>query len=32
MSDRVLHRTLIVLALVGIGIAGYLTWVPHRRS
>jgi uncharacterized membrane protein len=30
MSDRVLHRTLIVLALVGIGIAGYLTWVHYE--
>jgi len=30
MSDRALHRTLIVLALVGIGIAGYLTWVHYE--
>ena len=30
MSDRVLHRTLVVLALVGIGIAGYLTYVHYR--
>ena len=30
MRDRVLHRVLIVLALVGIGIAGYLTYVHYR--
>ncbi|HEX7290582.1 MAG TPA: vitamin K epoxide reductase family protein [Conexibacter sp.] len=29
-TDRVLQRTLIVLALVGIGIAGYLTYVHYR--
>lgn len=30
MSDRVLHRVLVVLALVGIGIAAYLTYVHYR--
>jgi uncharacterized membrane protein len=29
-TDRTLHRALIVLALVGIGIAGYLTYVHYR--
>ena len=29
-TDRTLQRTLIVLALVGIGIAGYLTWVHYE--
>ena len=31
MGDRALHRTLIVLALVGIGIAGYLTYVHYQE-
>jgi uncharacterized membrane protein len=30
MRDRVLHRTLLVLALAGIGIATYLTYVHYR--
>jgi len=30
VSDRALHRTLIVLTLVGIGIATYLTYVHYR--
>ena len=30
MADRALHRALIVLALVGIGIAGYLTYVHYE--
>lgn len=30
MTDRALHRVLVVLALVGIGIAGYLTYVHYR--
>jgi uncharacterized membrane protein len=30
MSDRALHRALIVLSLVGIGIATYLTYVHYR--
>jgi len=30
MTDRVLHRVLVVLALVGIGIAGYLTYIHYR--
>lgn len=30
MSDRVLHRALLVLSLIGIGIAGYLTYVHYR--
>ncbi len=30
MTDRVLHRALLVLALVGIGIAAYLTYVHYR--
>jgi uncharacterized membrane protein len=30
VTDRVLHRTLVVLALVGIGIAAYLTYVHYR--
>lgn len=30
MSDRILHRALIVLALVGIGIASYLTYVHYK--
>jgi uncharacterized membrane protein len=29
-TDRTLHRILIVLALVGMGIAGYLTYVHYR--
>lgn len=29
-ADRTLHATLVVLALVGIGIAGYLTYVHYR--
>jgi uncharacterized membrane protein len=29
-TDRTLQRTLVVLALVGIGIAGYLTWVHYN--
>lgn len=31
MGDRPLHRALIVLALVGIGIAGYLTYVHYAE-
>lgn len=31
MGDRTLHRVLIVLALVGIGIAGYLTYVHYEE-
>ena len=30
-GDRLLHRALIVLALVGIGIAGYLTYVHYQE-
>jgi len=30
MSDRALHRALIVLSLVGLGIATYLTYVHYR--
>jgi uncharacterized membrane protein len=30
MSDRVLHRALLVLSVIGIGIAGYLTYVHYR--
>lgn len=30
MSDRALHRALLVLALVGIGIAGYLTYIHYE--
>jgi uncharacterized membrane protein len=30
MTDRALHRVLVVLALVGIGIASYLTYVHYR--
>lgn len=30
MSDRLLHRSMIVLSLVGIGIAGYLTYIHAR--
>jgi uncharacterized membrane protein len=30
MRDRLLHRALLLLALVGIGIAGYLTYVHYR--
>lgn len=30
MSDRLLHRALLLLALIGIGIAGYLTYVHAR--
>jgi len=30
MRDRALHRVLVVLALVGIGIAGYLTYIHYR--
>ncbi len=30
MTDRTLHRALVVLALVGIGIASYLTYVHYR--
>jgi uncharacterized membrane protein len=30
MGDRALHRTLLVLTFVGIGIAGYLTYVHYR--
>jgi uncharacterized membrane protein len=30
MSDRALHRALLVLALAGIGIATYLTYVHYR--
>ncbi len=30
MSDRALQRTLIVLSLIGIGIAGYLTYIHYR--
>ncbi|HST39341.1 MAG TPA: vitamin K epoxide reductase family protein [Conexibacter sp.] len=30
MSDRLLHRTLLVLTLIGVGIAGYLTYIHYR--
>jgi uncharacterized membrane protein len=30
MSDRALQRTLVVLSLIGIGIAGYLTYIHYR--
>lgn len=30
MSDRVVHRVLLVLTLIGIGIAGYLTYIHYR--
>src|SRR5262249_49731882 len=30
MRDRTLHRVLIVLTLIGIGIAGYLTYVHYE--
>jgi len=30
MSDRTLHRALLILTFVGIGIAGYLTYVHYR--
>jgi uncharacterized membrane protein len=30
VTDRALHRALVVLALVGIGIAAYLTYVHYR--
>lgn len=30
MGDRTLHRTLIVLTLVGVGIASYLTYVHYK--
>ena len=30
MSDRALHRALLILALAGIGIAAYLTYVHYR--
>lgn len=30
MSDRTLHRVLLVLTFVGIGIAGYLTYIHYR--
>jgi len=30
MGDRALHRVLIVLALVGVGIASYLTYVHYK--
>ena len=31
MGDRTLHRTLIVLTLVGVGIASYLTYVHYQE-
>jgi uncharacterized membrane protein len=31
VSDRVVHRILLVLALAGIGIAGYLTYVHYEE-
>jgi uncharacterized membrane protein len=31
MSDRVVHRILLLLALAGIGIAGYLTYVHYQE-
>ena len=30
MSDRVVHRVLLVLTLIGVGIAGYLTYIHYR--
>lgn len=30
MSDRTLHRTLLILTFVGLGIAGYLTYVHYK--
>lgn len=30
MSDRILHRILLVLTVIGIGIAGYLTYIHYR--
>lgn len=30
MSDRLLHRILLVLTLIGVGIAGYLTYIHYR--
>lgn len=30
MGDRALHRTLIVLSLIGLGIASYLTYVHYK--
>lgn len=30
MSDRAVHRVLLVLTLIGIGIAGYLTYIHYR--
>lgn len=30
MSDRVLHRALLLLTFVGIGIAGYLTYIHYK--
>lgn len=30
MSDRALHRVLLVLAFIGIGIAGYLTYIHYK--
>jgi len=30
MSDRALQRTLLVLSVIGIGIAGYLTYIHYR--
>lgn len=30
MSDRVLQRTLLVLSVIGIGIAGYLSYIHYR--
>jgi uncharacterized membrane protein len=30
MSDRTLHRALLILTFVGIGIAGYLTYVHYK--
>lgn len=30
MGDRALHRTLVVLSLIGLGIASYLTYVHYR--
>lgn len=30
MSDRLLHRVLLLLTVIGIGIAGYLTYIHYR--
>jgi uncharacterized membrane protein len=30
MSDRVLHRALLVLSVIGLGIAGYLTYIHYK--